>query len=352
VSGAPLDRRLARLARTGSPGMVARSVRRELTWRLAEARLARAARRSEPVLAGPFVGEVGYELLYWIAFLRFLCRRYGLPRERVTVVTRGGAGLWYRDLAADSLEVLDLMDADEYVARLAGQREAARQAKQEAMGDLDRELLARARARIGPATAVHPLLMYARLRFFWEGLMGVDALLGQTDHRRLDVEPARFPELPESYVAVKLYFNECLPETAGTRRSMEALVDRLAERTDVVVLSSGRQLDDHVEWRQHAERVHDASRWLEPRDNLAVQARIVAGAQALVSTYGGFSYLGPFVGTPTLAVRVGAPDNARHREVMRAAGTGVPYRTARLGHEEALLERLLAPARRRAEIAE
>jgi hypothetical protein len=325
--------------------MVARSIRRELIWRAAEARLARAARRKEHVVAGPWVGEVGYELLYWIPFLRALCRRYGLPRDRVTVLTRGGAGLWYRDLAADSLEALDLMDADEYVARLAEQRAAARQAKQEAMGELDRDLLARAKTRTGRATVVHPLLMYARLRFFWEGLMGIDALLAQTDHRRLDVEPAALPELPSSYVAVKLYFNECLPETDGTRRAVEALVDRLAERTDVVVLSSGRQLDDHVEWSRRAERVHDASRWLEPRDNLAVQARIVAGAEALVSTYGGFSYLGPFVGTPTLAVRVGPPDNARHREVMRAASTGIPYRTARLGHEEAVLERLLTPGR-------
>ena len=88
--------------------------------------------------------------------------------------------------------------------------------------------------------------------------------------------------------------------------------------------------------------MHDASRWLEPGNNLAVQAQIVAGADTLVSTYGGFSYLGPFVGTPTLALRLGSPDNARHRLAMRAARTGVAYRTARLGREEAVLERLVA----------
>jgi hypothetical protein len=143
-------------------------------------------------------------------------------------------------------------------------------------------------------------------------------------------------------VAVKLYFNECLPETAESRTAVEALVDRLAERTEVVVLSSGRRLDDHVEWSHDAERVHDASRWLEPENNLAVQTQLVAGAEALVSTYGGFSYLGPFVGTPTLALRLGPPDNVRHRVAMRAARTGVAYRTARLGREEAVLDRLAA----------
>jgi hypothetical protein len=334
--------RVARLARTQSPRLLAQSVGRELTWRLADARLARGARRGDPILAGPFVGEVGYELLYWIPFLRALCRRYEIEPERVTVLARGGAGVWYRDLAATSLEILDLMAADEYVARLREQRAAAGQAKQVTVGRLDRELLARAQARIGPATLVHPLLMTARLRFFWEGLMSADALRRRVDYRRLEIAPAELPSLPSSYVAVKLYFNECLPETAESRTAVEALVDRLAERTEVVVLSSGRRLDDHVEWSHDAERVHDASRWLEPENNLAVQTQLVAGAEALVSTYGGFSYLGPFVGTPTLALRLGPPDNVRHRVAMRAARTGVAYRTARLGREEAVLDRLAA----------
>jgi len=40
---------------------------------------------------------------------------------------------------------------------------------------------------------------------------------------------------------------------------------------------------------------------MTPETNLDVQTRVIAGARALIGTYGGFSYLGPFVGTPTLA---------------------------------------------------
>ena len=37
-----------------------------------------------------------------------------------------------------------------------------------------------------------------------------------------------------------------------------------------------------------------------PETNLDVQTRIIAGAEAYVGTYGGFSYLAPFVGTHAL----------------------------------------------------
>ena len=48
--------------------------------------------------------------------------------------------------------------------------------------------------------------------------------------------------------------------------------------------------------------VLDVSDRLTPRHNLAFQTQVVRGARALISTYGGFSFLGPYVGTPTLAL--------------------------------------------------
>ena len=40
---------------------------------------------------------------------------------------------------------------------------------------------------------------------------------------------------------------------------------------------------------------------MHPRENLHVQSAIVAGASAFVGTYGGFSYLAPFLGVPSTA---------------------------------------------------
>ena len=48
----------------------------------------RAARG--PIVVGPWLAEVGYEVLYWIPFLRWFWDAHGVPRERLIVVSRGG----------------------------------------------------------------------------------------------------------------------------------------------------------------------------------------------------------------------------------------------------------------------
>jgi hypothetical protein len=69
---------------------------------------------------------------------------------------------------------------------------------------------------------------------------------------------------------------------------------------------------------------------------------VVARARALVATYGGFSYLGPFVGTPTLAVSARPPDNTFHRELMHHVNPGVAYREAPADDAAALESALTA----------
>jgi hypothetical protein len=337
-------RRAARVARTRSVGVAARAVAREVGQRRAELQLTRAARRGEPILAGPFVGEVGYELLYWIPFLRRVLRDHAVPPERVTVLTRGGAGAWYADLAARAIEILDLLPPDAFRRRLLERRARAGDAKQIAVDPFDRELASLALERTGPAHLLHPRLMLGRLRYAWEGLVPPVEAARLADYEPLPQPSLALPaELPAEYVAVKLYFNDPFPETPETRAYARMLVERLARDRDVVVLTSGLPLDEHVEWSQHGGRIHDASSWLEPRDNLAVQSRLVAGASALVSTYGGFSYLGPFMGTRTLALSEREPHNDYHLQLMRVVNPGVEYVHAWLDESDAV-EAFLAGA--------
>jgi hypothetical protein len=322
AASAPLRRRLARLAATRSPRMVVDSARRELTWRRAETALDRAARRGEPVLVGPFLGEVGYELLYWIPLVRSLLRRRAIAPERVTALTRGGAGVWYADIAENSLEILDLIEPERFPELLRDRRARARDAKQLTVDRVDLELAAVAQRRIGKAHVLHPLLMYSRMRFIWEGLVPPERAPLLADYRLLDPPHATLPSgarLPSSYVAVKAYFSDSLPERAETRDRLASLVSEIAEKVDVVVLANRGRLDDHDEWNASGARVHSAASWLEPRSNLAVQTEIVAGAEALVCTYGGFSYLGPMLGVPTLALYSKRAFNPLHLEVLRAA---------------------------------
>jgi hypothetical protein len=132
-------------------------------------------------------------------------------------------------------------------------------------------------------------------------------------------------------VAVKFYFNDCFPATDENRAFVRGVVRELAERGPVVSLTTGLQLDDHG--GSDGDVFHDADgnprvralpAALHPRENLAVQTRIVAGASAFAGTYGGFSYLAPFLRVPTTAYFSDANGfSKRHLLMARSALDGL-----------------------------
>lgn len=345
---APL-RRLARLARKRSPiaigGTVHQAIERELGCRRTLHALTRAAKHDGPVVAGPFIGEVGFELLYWIPFLRRLLAGHDVDPDRVVSFTRGGAGAWYGDFASRSVEVFDLMPAGEFVPALHRQRQAAGHARQIRIGALERELIRRLAAPMQEATILHPRLVYRQFRHVWDGLEPVSSVRDQARFRPLARTARRLDalDLPADYVAVKPYFNTCFPDTAANRRFLHELLTSLSEVTEVVVMATRSPLDDHAEWTSTPSGVRLIGD-LEPRENLAVQTEIVAGASALLSTYGGFSYLGPLVDVPTHALYSLETFNAIHLAAMLENAEPRAYELVRAGDPRAV-EALVAAAR-------
>jgi hypothetical protein len=287
--------------------------------------LRETARSGDSLLLGPFLGEIGYELLYWIPFVRRELREAGVEPGQVTVLTRGGAGAWYADIAEGRLDALDLVEAETFLARLEERRQSAGDAKQLLVEPFDRELVAAARRRLGAAALLHPGLMFASLRDLWFRDGRLEDALARLQFRALEPEREPPPGLPERYVAVKAYFNDCLPETQLGRERLHALVSALAAEIDVVLLSTGLAVDDHVEWDAPAQHVHRIDHLLRPHDNLAVQTSVIANARGLLATYGGFSYLGPFLGTPTLTLLEREGTVPVHYEVLRAAFPAADY---------------------------
>ena len=314
-------------ARGRRPRELADIARRELGYRAAaadgERRIAHAAQTGEPVLVGPFIGEVGFELLYWIPYLRRALRRHGIDRDQVTVLTRGGAGHWYDDIASRSVEVLDLISLEQFRHGLAERRARVGDRKLLTIDSFDAALLERAREITGQAIELHPRTMYGRLRPFWAGWSqrrGLERLLEHTPLAR----PARPDGLPERYVAVKAYFGDSLPDTPASRHALAAAVAGLREVLPVVLVTAGDAIDDHVDWDGIEV---DAVVSPEPRANLAEQTAVVAHAELLVTAYGGFSYLGPLLDVPTLAMRVNGGDNPVHLETLRASGFADRFET-------------------------
>ena len=59
------------------------------------------------IVIGPWIGELGYELLYWIPFLRFLKTQSIFENKTCTVISRGGMQLWYQDFSTEYIDIFD-----------------------------------------------------------------------------------------------------------------------------------------------------------------------------------------------------------------------------------------------------
>ena len=289
-------------------GLVNRLLRRSgIDQRSAEieehvtARMARISRSRLPVIVGPWTGEVGFELLYWIPFLQWVRETFPIDPARLIVISRGGVASWYGDVASDYEDIF----TGETPAAFRAATETRK--KQQRIGAFDRRVVQRVmRARgIRQAHLLHPALMYGLFNSFWRYAVTVKRLEEFTRFRRLPAATGILEgraALPERYVAVRFYFSDCFPDTPDNRAFAAQVVDGLATRGDVVLLNSDLVVDDHRDFGfERAGRVHVLSPHMKPEDNLALQTAAIVGATAFVGTYGGYSYLAPLCGVSSVA---------------------------------------------------
>jgi hypothetical protein len=258
-----------------------------------------------PIVVGPWVGEVGFELLYWIPFLNWALREYGLDRRRLIVVSRGGAGRWYRHLSPEYVDVFSLFTLDEYRHANEARWDKAGHQKQYRVEQMDRDIFERAKHRAGVQQAglLHPSLMYRILRFYWFEKAGIGLLDRHSEYRRLtpiERTPA-LKDLPQEYVAVRFYFRPSFPDTPENQRFAARVIRSLSEEVPVVLLNTGLRLDDHADLEASGKNVYRVDELMRLEQNLEIQTEIISHAKAFVGTYGGLAYLGPFYGVPSVS---------------------------------------------------
>lgn len=297
----------------------------------------RIANGSSSVIAGPWHSEIGFEILYWIPMLRWIEATFGLSSERVIAVSRGGAEPWYQGVAGSYIDLLDHMTVDEL--RELRERHASRLRGQKQLRELgeDRPFMRKVvkRAADDDATVLHPAVMFGLFRWFWSGARPISLVTDRTMNAPVlppGDEVPRLADLPERYVAAKLYFSDCLPDTQENRAFLGRLLEQIAAERKIVLLDTGPGMDEHRHFDSSASGIINAAGLMTMRDNLETQTRIIANADALVSTYGGFSYLGPHIGIPTTSYFSHPKFVPGHLEVMAHAsaelarqGAGAPF---------------------------
>ena len=294
------------------------SIRRELRA---------VASGSGTIVVGPWLSEVGYEALYWVPFVRWFAHQYRIEPERLVVVSRGGTGSWYADVAPRYVELLDLFDPDDFARRNA-ERQASGDQKQLAATAFDEEILRRMEARHGvrPGTLLHPSLMFRLLRRFWLGNATLEYALQHLKFAPLGpVAGLSIPPLPDHFTAAKFYTGTAIRDTPEHRGLLRAIVERLAGRGPVVLLGTGLRLDEHEDFLFGGiPNVTGLDRAVSPQVNLAVQTEVIRRSSLFVGTAGSLAWLAPMLGVDTVALHADDRFLGPHLYAARYAYASMP----------------------------
>lgn len=261
-----------------------------------------------PVLVGPFTGEVGFELLYWIPFVRWVAETFPDLAGRLVVVSRGGVEHWWRSfLDVEYVDILSLFEPHEYVAARGSDKQRDR-------SRFDEKILERVSKHLGAgdASVLHPSLFF---NFYYLARKGNPDVFAHAVQRReggADGLAARYDPipkpavngalraaLPEEYVAARFYSRPSFPDTPANRAFSDSVLRSTSRELPIVLLNNELELDEHRDFG--AADVTTLGHLMTPANNLAIQTAALAGARAFVGTYGGLSYLAPHLGVPAVA---------------------------------------------------
>lgn len=146
-------------------------------------------RHDRPVIVGPWTGEVGFELLYWVPFVRRMVAAYGIPAERLLVVSRGGVASWYGGLATRYADVFSFFSTDEFRQATEAKK------KQRLVGAFDSEVVKRVVAAhsLGRVDLLHPGMMYRLFMPVWKDLATLSRVEKYADYGSVEAADVSVP---------------------------------------------------------------------------------------------------------------------------------------------------------------
>ena len=271
------------------------------TWPLYARYLARG---TDPIFVGPFRGEVGYEALYWMPWVRAFAVKYKIAPERLIPITRGGAAEWYG--VPMGLELLSMRSEQTLRVQNRLDQQVYGWQKQFAFTAFDQGIVKDAAhtLKIPRFKTLHPGWMYGDLEPFITVQAGLHSLNGKLGFDVLP--PPALPDglkLPEQFVAVRYYSRPSFPVNPLTTSFARESIAKLAHTYPVILLNHSAKSDDHVDFRPkdlpaNVQVLSDMTTIL-PERSLAITSAVMARAIGFVGTYGGLAHLALRFNRPT-----------------------------------------------------
>lgn len=279
------------------------------------------AASDDMIVLGPFRSELGFEVLYWLPFLNWALHKYGIGPDRCLAISRGGMGVFYP--AAKQVDLYALKGVEMVRHENQFDYEQRQIQKQTGVTVWDRIVATEAVTKVYGVgkkfRLLHPSWMYWLFDDVWNDFDTMQTVAKHTDYRPLPVP--NMPEgftLPEKFACVRFYERSTFPLTPEVKMVCQQIVESIATRCPVVVLSQPYFTDDHIDLKLEGPNLIQLPK-TAPEENFILQAAVMARCQAFVGTYGGVAQWALRYRKPTISVYAQFTGTARaHLELSRA----------------------------------
>ncbi len=265
----------------------------------AERAMAAAAEGHGLVVLGPWWDDPDTELLYWTPFLRWWRRHYQVEKERIVVVSSGGARPWYDGLVGQYFDLEELYDPGALADLDRSRREElAQRNKRFGVTEADRQIVKRLDRRLGfrGLKALPPWAMAVTFERYWSGHAGPAVLNARARPQALRIKEKRarqlLPGLPPRYVATG-------PPGEGSE-AFEALIRRVAAKTPVAVLAGPADAERATALAGSARGIQVVL--LEPRSAKGTVSAVLAGASGYLGPQGWMAHAAAALGRPAICL--------------------------------------------------
>ena len=281
--------------------------------------------KDKDLFIGPWLGDVGKELMYWIPYVRKMNKDGKLLFRKAYAVSRGGVEEWYGGLADGYVEILDHIDTNFY--RQPFEIQQNRNSGKEVPGvsnfgnegqnqfkisDIERKIISdyALKNNISKYEIFHPSVMWknSRDRLIRDGrvlsLQEIDAINYWEKCNRTTEKYSKIVDkldLPDKFVASKFYFHPTnLLETEENKIHINKYINKLSKTQKIVDLSAPLSVDESIPHILDHDNKNIINVPIISQDNinLGIQTEIIRRSEGFVGTWGGVSVLPALLGKP------------------------------------------------------
>lgn len=265
--------------------------------------------KKNTVIFGPYLGEVGFEVLYWAPFVNYMKR---LITKKVIVISRGGILDLY-DLDDDDLYIdfftkyspNDLVNLQNERIKVCGNQ------KQNFFSDSEKMVLDSFFQPLNDFYLIHPGVMFKLFSIYYLRTLKISRILPYLKYKKFNKKQK------SSAIAIKVYKHNDLNSDNDLITLTSILGGLSKKKFEIISLESSHTYDEHQDLKftfNLSKPLNDT----KPQDNLAAQVTILLKTKILICANGGIAYLGIMCGNRVYAMNINQRKvNTKHTDLAR-----------------------------------